>query len=261
MTLTGTDLYADLRSPETRSAMLRFLTKTDRLTVFNGSARRLLVREGIAPEKISVIHQSVFFPESKERDFRAELHIGRRTKVCLLLGGIRRIKNFGYAISVLEKVRRCFPDLCLLIAGGVLEEKESLRLMRKSSGIPWIRFLGEVERREIPSLLGCADIVLNTSESESEANTVIEALSFGKTVIGRRISGNTSLLAEKTGFLFRNREELYEQILYILRNKKAATETGRRAKRFIATRFRLDREQQDYLRLYRETIDESSESA
>jgi len=74
--------------------------------------------------------------------------------------------------------------------------------------------------------------------------------------MGRHISGNASLLAEKTGFLFRNREELYKQILRILRNKKEASEAGRRAKRFIAARFRHDREQVDYLRLYRETANQ-----
>jgi glycosyltransferase involved in cell wall biosynthesis len=256
MTLTGTDLHADLKARETRTAVLRVLLKTDRLTVFNDSARRLLVREGIAPQKISVIHQSVFFPERKDRDFRDELHIGHSTKVCFLMGGIRRVKNFGYAFPVLEKVRKSFPDLCLLIAGGILEEEEFLRLTRKSKGRPWIRFLGEVSRKEIPSLLSCADIVLNTSDSESEANAIVEALSFGKVVVGRHISGNTSLLDEKTGFLFRNREELYEQILHVLRNKREAAETGRRAKRFIAARFRRDREQADYLRLYKETADQ-----
>jgi glycosyltransferase involved in cell wall biosynthesis len=253
LTLTGTDLHADLKKRETRAEVLRVLAKTDRLTVFNDSARRRLVREGFAPEKISVIHQSVFFPGRKDRDFRTELHIGRRTKVCLLMGGIRRIKNLGYAFPVLERVRKHFPDLCLLIAGGVLEDEEFLRLRRKCNGRTWIRFLGEVSREEIPALLSCADIVLNTSESESEANAVVEALSFGKVVIGRRISGNASLLAEETGVLFRNREELYEQILRILRNKKEATQIGRRAKRFIAARFRRDCEQADYLHLYRET--------
>jgi glycosyltransferase involved in cell wall biosynthesis len=246
----------DLKTPETREAVLYVLAQANRVTVFNDAARRLLIREGVAPEKLSVIHQSVFFPERKERDFRAELYIGRKTTVCLLIGGIRRIKNFGYAFPVLEKVRKNFPDLCLLIAGGVLKEAEFLRLTRKSSGMPWIRFLGEVSREEIPSLLSCANIVLNTSDSESEANAVIEALSFGKVVVGRRISGNISLLAEETGFLFRNREELYEQILRILRNKREATEIGRKAKRFIAARFRRDREQVDYLRLYRETADQ-----
>lgn len=255
-TLTGTDLHVDLRTPETRGAVLRVLAGADRLTVFNDKALRLLIREGVAPEKISVIHQSVFFPERRERDFRSELHIDRKTKVCLLMGGIRRIKNFGYAFPVLEKARNTFPDLCLLIVGGVLEEKEFLRLTRKSSGRPWIRFLGEISREEIPSLLGCADIVLNTSDSESDANAVMEALTFGKVVVGRRVSGNTSLLAGGTGFLFSNRKELHEQILHILRNKQEAKATGRKAKRFITTRFRRDQEQVDYMRLYRQTADQ-----
>ncbi|MBM4312420.1 MAG: glycosyltransferase family 4 protein [Deltaproteobacteria bacterium] len=256
MTLTGTDLYVDLKTKEKRETVLRVLAKSDRITVFNDPARRLLIREGIAPQKITVIHQSVSFPERQERDFRSELHIGRRTQVCLLMGGIRRIKNFGYAFPVLEKVRIRFPDLCLLIAGGVLEEEEFRRLTRKSRDRPWIRFLGEVSRKEIPSLLSCVDIVLNTSDSESEANAILEALSFGKVVVGRRISGNASLLNDKTGYLFRNKKELHELILRILRDKKEARETGLRAKRFIASRFHSDREQADYLRLYRETADQ-----
>ena len=255
MSLTGTDLHLDLKTRGQREAVLRVLTRSDRLTVFNDSARRLLVREGIAQRKITVIHQSVSFPEVKERDFRSELRISRGTKVCLLMGGIRRVKNYGYAFPVLEKVRKNFPDLCLLIAGGVLEEEEFLRLKRKSSGRPWIIFLGEVSREEVPSLFSCADIVLNTSNSESEANGILEALSFGKLVVGRRISGNASLLDGKTGFLFRNRHELQEAILHILQNKKEARQTGRRAKSFIASHFHRNREKADYLRLYHETAD------
>lgn len=141
----------------------------------------------------------------------------------------------------------------LLIAGPVLNEAEFLRLNRKRRGRTWIRFPGEIPREEIPSLLKCADIVLNTSNSESGANAVMEALALGKAVVGRRISGNASLLTEDTGFPFRNREELYEQILCILRNRKETTEIGRKAKRFISAGFCRDREQVDYLRLYRVT--------
>jgi glycosyltransferase involved in cell wall biosynthesis len=252
-TLTGTDLHEDLRTPGRRETVLSVLAQTDRLTVFNDAARRHLLREGVNTGKISVIHQSVNFPKRKERNFRNELHIGRKTRVLLLVGGIRRIKNFAYAFPVLERVRENFPDLSLLIAGPVLEEAEFLRLKRKSRGRPWIRFLGRVPREEITSLLQCADIVLNTSDSDSEANAVMEALAFGKALAGRRIPGNASLLTDETGFPFRNREGLYKQILRILRDKKEAAEIGRKAKRFIAARFSHDREQAGYLRLYGET--------
>jgi L-malate glycosyltransferase len=252
-TLTGTDLHVDLKTPKTREALLCVLKQADRLTVFNDMARHHIVREGITPGKISVIHQSVSFPERKERNFRTELNIGSKTTVFLMIGGIRRIKNIGYAFPVLEQIREHFADFCFLIAGPVLDETEFLRLNRKRLERPWIRFIGEIPREEIPSLLMCADIVLNTSNSESEANAVMEALAFGKAVIGRRISGNASLLTEETGYPFCNRRELYEQIFRILRNKKEAKQIGRRAKRFIAARFHRNREQEDYLRLYSET--------
>ena len=40
--------------------------------------------------------------------------------------------------------------------------------------------------------------------------------------------------------------------LRILLSKKEATEIGRKAKQFISARFHREREQADYLRLYRE---------
>jgi len=254
-TLTGTDRHVDLRTPRSRAAVLRVLARSDRLAVFNEAARRLIVREGTTPEKISVIPQSVHFPERRRRDFRAERGIGRQTKILLLMGKIRRIKNFGYAFPVLEKVREKVPDLCLLIAGGVLEADEFRRLQRRSGGRPWIRFLGEIPRAEIPSLLECADIVMNTSDSESDANAVMEALAFGKAVVGRRIPGNTSLLTECAGFLFTNRDELHALLLRLLQNGEEAAQAGRRAKRLMAARYCRDREQVDYLRLYSRTAD------
>jgi len=259
LTLTGTDLYVDLKVPEKRERILRILRQADRLTVFNAGARQRLLRQNIAPGKISVIHQSVFLPEGRTRNFRRELHIGPKTRVFLLAGGIRRVKNIGYAFPVLERVRRDFPDLCLWIAGPVLEEDEFIRLSRYRKGRAWIRFLGEIPRKEIPSLFRCADIVLNTSISESEANTVMEALSLGKAVVGRRICGNASLLTEDTGFLFRNREELYKQILRVLRNKEETRGIGRRARRYISAVFCRDKEQMEYLRLYRLTAGENGD--
>ncbi len=253
-TLTGTDLHVNLKLPGQRELLLDVLKQSDRLTVFNDGALRILLRERIAPGKISVIHQSVFFPARRERDFRAELKIGRRAPVFLLMGGIRRVKNFGYALPVLERVRQSFPDLALLMAGPVLEEAEFYRLKRKCRARPWIRYLGEVPREEIPSLLACVDIVLNTSHSESESNTVLEALSCGTAVVGRRIPGNASLLTEETGFLFRNRKELEEQILRLLEHPQEAGQRQRHAADFIARNFSPGREGGAYLQLYGELI-------
>ncbi|MEW6334019.1 MAG: glycosyltransferase, partial [Thermodesulfobacteriota bacterium] len=255
-TLTGTDLHADLREPRRRRAVLHVLARSEGVTVFNEAARRLIVREGVNRERISVIPQSVHFPESRRRDFRAEWGIGRRTKVLLLMGGIRRIKNFGYAFPVLEKVREKVPDLCLLLAGGVLETEEFHRLQRRSGGRPWIRFLGQIPRAEIPSLLECADIVMNTSDSESDANAVMEALAFGKAVVGRRIPGNISLLTDCAGFLFSGRDELHALLLRLLQNGEEAAQAGRRAKQLMAARYGRHREQVDYLRLYGWTADQ-----
>lgn len=68
-------------------------------------------------------------------------------------------------------------------------------------------------------------------------NDVMEALDFGKAVAGRRIPGNTSLLAQCNGFPFNLREEHDVLCLRLCKNRQEAVQAGRRAKRLIAARF------------------------
>ena len=249
-TMTGTDLYADLKEHSRRKVILDVLRNSEGVTVFNEQARRLLCEQGIRPEGITVIHQSVRLPEGISVDFRKYLQIEQSATVFLLLGSIRRVKDPGLALGILEEVRKRSPGIHLIIAGSVMEEREFHKLrfwMEK----PWVTYLGEVSRAHVRALLMSVDVVLNTSLSESESNAVLEALSCRRIVLGRDIPGNASILTDETGFMFRNRKELYDQIIYIMENPDKLEAKRRKAEQLIKNGFSAQREKAEYLALYR----------
>ena len=256
-TMTGTDLYVDMETSERREDILRVLKHSERITVFNTQARSALLEQGIDRRKISVIHQSVLFSDTREMDYRKQLNINRKDAVFLLLGGIRKIKDFFYALPALEGARRRFPDIRLIIAGPIIEREEFETIRAWYAGKPWVTYIGEVPRAHIRSLLKNINVLLNTSSSESEANAVLEAMSMGRIIIARDIPGNASLL-RATGVLFRNEGELQESIIRMLERRNEWGAIGERARQHVARAFSPAREQAGYLAAYKKCVTRTS---
>jgi L-malate glycosyltransferase len=251
ITMTGTDIYGDLESADTREEVLQVLGASARITVFNTQARSVLFHCGIDRRTVSVVHQSVSLPANAETDWRERLGIDREAPVFLLLGGIRRIKDFSFALTALAESRKRFPTLRLLIAGPVIEPEEFAKIQTWCTGRSWVALLGEVPRREIRALFATGDVLINTSRSESESNAVLEAMSRGKIVIARDIPGNASLFGGDRRFLFRDARELQDVIDHVLTDRRGWDRYGAQARRRITRSFSPAREQAGYLRAYR----------
>jgi L-malate glycosyltransferase len=249
-TMTGTDLYIDLHTESKTSPVKEVLINSQAVTVFNEDGFSVLRCEKIPEDKIYVIHQSPFLPDVPVVDLRKELGISERSIVFLLAGAVRRVKNYGLAVDVLKRIRGEHPLMHLLIAGAAGEEDEFQRVRRKISGEDWITYLGEVPRTSMRSLYHSVDAVLNTSDSESENNVIIEAMSCGCIVIGRDIRGNHSLLEKNTGFLFRSEEELKEIIIHVAENLDRLEFLKDRVKYFAETNFSFALEKKSYIELY-----------
>jgi L-malate glycosyltransferase len=249
-TLTGTDISRDIKLPGRKEIIGEVLRHSDWITVFNEQAKATLKKENAPAERVAVIHQSVCLPPSAAMDYRRNLQIGRKITLFLLLGAIRSIKNYPYALRGLQKVRKTHPCIHLILAGPVLEEEAFSKIRAMIDGRAWVSYIGETPRNRIRSLLNAADIILNTSASESESNAILEALSLGKIVIGRAIPGNASLLTEQTGFPFRNSHDFYEKIIHVLTHPDHLKRIRRQAKQYIQDHFHPDLEQAGYLHIY-----------
>ena len=253
-TLTGTDINVDLRNPERRRIIKEVLDASDLVTVFNDHALSVLIKNGVRRRKIRVIHQSVLMPKAQTVDYRALYNVGTNERIFLMSGGIRRVKRVGYAIDTLSQVKKVRPEIRLFIAGLVLEQEEYQRIAKRIRHLPWVHYLGQVPREHMPSLLKSVDIVLNTSASESEANAILEAFYFQKPVVARSIPGNSSLLTKETGFLFRNKKEFCEKILYVIDHPAALSRVRKAVERLMRTTFSFAGESSGYASVYETLI-------
>lgn len=249
-TLTGTDLYADIHAEAKKTRIREVLAHSRAITVFNDDALAVLRQESVPEDRIHVIHQSPFLPEAPVVDLRKTLGISAASAVFLLVGAVRRVKNYGMAVDVLKSARSRCRSIRLLIAGAVKEEDEFRKLRGKISGEDWITYLGEVPRKSMRSLYRSVDAVLNTSDSESENNATLEALSSGCIVIGKNIRGNQSLLKEDTGIIFQSEEELEKIIVHVAENRNQLDFLKVRAKIFAETNFNFASERKAYIELY-----------
>jgi len=253
-TLTGTDINVDLKNPERRRIIKEVLDVSDQVTVFNDHALSVLIKTGIQPSKIRVIHQSVLMPKGQAMDYRTLYGVTENERVFLMSGGIRRVKRIGYAIDTLSQIKKVRPEIRLFIAGLVLEQEEYQRIAKRIRHLPWLNYLGQVPREHMPSLLKSVDVVVNTSASESEANAILEAFYFQKPVVARSIPGNSSLLTNKTGFLFHNKKEFYEKILYVIDHPAGLARVRKEVERLMRTTFSFAGERSGYASVYETLI-------
>lgn len=187
--LTGTDLYADLRTSAPACDSVRL---ADRLVVLQPA--------GIAelPEgergKARVIYQSV------SDDLRAlrgtgSGRPGTEFRVCVL-GHLRPVKDpFRAALAA----RRLPASSRVRIAhvGGALSPAMAERACREEARNPRYRWVGERPRREALRVLAGSQLLALTSKMEGGANAISEAVVLGVPVVASRISGSVGLLGEE----------------------------------------------------------------
>ncbi|MGH7847227.1 MAG: glycosyltransferase [Candidatus Binatia bacterium] len=121
----------------------------------------------------------------------------------LVLGSVGRldpVKDFNTLLCGFAAASRRFPKTHLAIAGGG-PLADSLKKAAGALGIDGsIHWLGE--RDDIPSLMRCFDVFVQTSLFEGMSNTILEAMASGLPVIATDTGGNGELVvAGENGIL------------------------------------------------------------
>ena len=181
VTLTGTDLYRDIR---TSKRAQRSLEMADRLIVLQ--PRGLDELPARLRAKGRVVIQSA--EPTRPRPPRS----GRTFDVCVL-GHLRHEKDpFRAALAL----RRLPADsrLRLTHAGRALSEGMERRAKALMLREPRYRWLGEVSAGRARRLLARSRLLVLSSRLEGGANVISEALADGVPVLASRIPGSVGLL-------------------------------------------------------------------
>ncbi len=103
----------------------------------------------------------------------------------------------------------------------------------------------------MPAVLASIDVAVNTSDSESLSNVILEAMAAGLPVVAYNVGGNAELLSHQGGALIPagNETSFADAVQNLLTDPALRQQLGRNALQFAQENFSLDRVRQRYLEL------------
>ena len=253
VTLTGTDVYqalSDQRSLEIHGA----LRGASRLVAFHACVKRRLAEHlPSLEERTMVIPQGVELPAHTVAGGRGA------TFTFLLPAGIRPVKNVLFPLQPLAALHAVYPQVRLLLVGPVLDTAYAAEVMEALEGHAFARYLGGVGHDAMGDLYRAADVVLNSSLVEGGmANSVLEALAYGKPLLVTDIEGNRSLINEcVTGLLYRDAGEFRAKAELLLTDEHLREKLGKNGKALVRDKYPPEKEGDAYLKLYQSILQES----
>ncbi|MET3728621.1 glycosyltransferase involved in cell wall biosynthesis [Fictibacillus halophilus] len=249
ITSGGTDLNHSLIEDEER--YLPLLRKAKAITVFTQQAKHVLVEDyGLSENIVHVIPQSIFLPSTYPNSEVFTLPDGNPK--LLLPAGIRPVKDVLFALQSMIRLSNDFSNLVLLIVGANLDSEEFSRVKEAENKYDWLHYLPEVELSRMKKLYEWGDVVLNTSISEGQPTSLLEAMSFRKPVIARDNAGNASIIQHGiNGLLFQTQEELYHSIKKVITNQVMYKQFSDKGYQTIEENHTMKKEIDSYMELYK----------
>ena len=257
VTCTGTDANHDLDDPSRAEVVRKVLNGAGRVTVFHSSiADRILTVMPAVRERLTVVPQSVDLPMSEAFDLAAHWPLPAGRILFALPAGIRGVKNPTLPLAPLGRLVNALPEIRLVYVGPVLDPVVGQGLERDLAARPWARHIGAVPHAQMGSLLSQADIVVNCSLSEGGmANSVLEALWFGRAVLASDIEGNRSVIEHgRTGLLFRDEADFEGGAAALARDPALRERLGRAGREFTVRKYPPGQEVEGYRQAYRGLI-------
>lgn len=171
------------------------------------------------------------------------------------VGRLELVKDYVTLIQAACEVMKSELSAQLLFVGDG-SQRNALMVLSKSLGIEGrTHFIGS--RSDIPAVMNAIDIFVLTSVREGASNTILEAMSCGKTVIATSVGDDSYLVKDgETGYLVRvgGIEEISKKIKVLLCDKAKRDTLGNSGRERAAKGFSLDGMVSSYQTLYSEAI-------
>ncbi|MFO0752901.1 MAG: glycosyltransferase [Thermodesulfovibrionales bacterium] len=236
-----------------------FLRFADRVVAVSEGQKEKILRLGVAPERVSVIHNGISLAApAPPSSCSLRREMGMQDAGCLVVsaGRLSIEKNFSGLIDAAALLVKKEPSLRFVVFGeGVL--RRPLERQVREAGLRG-RFFLPGFREELASLLREADIFVLPSFTEGLPNVVLEAYAQKKPVVATAVGGVPEVVRHGSdGFLVRPGEtgRMAEYILALARNPQLREEMGARGYRHLEERFTFETQTRKYEGLYREVYE------
>lgn len=166
------------------------------------------------------VMETPFFDETEEKDSSVYASRLQDKKYILYYGGFEPRKGVLLIANIVERLQKKYPDHYIVFIGHdcISRKGSTLKSMRermKNADREKIIILDELPHKSLYPIIENAEIILNPSYMENLSNACIEAMAFGKIVVGTRGASFEQLIEDgKSGFLSEigDAESLYDSI-------------------------------------------------
>lgn len=240
-----------------KKAATRFANRADLVIAPSLSIKKILIKRGVTAP-IEVVPTGIDlekFKSGKREETRKKLGIGEEEKVILNVGRVEAEKNvdllFEAAVEVILKNKK----VKLVFVGNGSKIKELSQKAKEKNIEDQVIFVGEVKYQDVQDYYSIGDIYLQTSTSETQGMTTLEAMAAGVPVVAVRATGVVDQIKDgENGRLVKeNKKEIVTAVEDFLKNNKKRKEIIRRARNFVEN-FSQEKSAQKVLTFYEKLI-------
>lgn len=239
----------DLMTPAQFRSQAAAFRWCDAVVCNSQAAADRLVASGLSADKIAVVGNALL----GEAFASPPAALPRRPGV-VRVGMVARMnhayKNHSGFLRIAAQIHPRIPNAEFVLVGdGPLRpelEREAANLGLGNSAI----FLGD--RQDIPAILASLDLAVNTSDSESLSNVILEAMAAGLPAVAYKVGGNSELLSDHRGALIPagNESAFANALEKLMLDSVIREKLGANARSFAQQNFSLERVRQRYEDLY-----------
>ena len=177
------------------------LQNSDALVAESPASKRHMTRHyDVDPADISVIPCGVdverFHPQDKFRA-RADLSLPAVAPILLFVGRLQPSKGIDTLLRAATEIRRDRPDVCVLVVGGGLDERDEqetaelkrLQQLGSELGLNNVRYIKAQPQETLAQYYAAADVFVMPSHYESFGMVVLEAMACGTPVVASEVGG------------------------------------------------------------------------
>jgi len=204
----------------------------------------------ITPQKISVIPHGdykFFVPEETMTKTQAKeaLGIPMNYKTVLFFGAIRPNKGLDNLLLALPRVKRCIPNVKLLIVGEPCENYKKYAEIIERENVKENVFeqLDYIPNHAVSQYFFASDLVVLPYNEITQSGVLQIAYAFGKPVVATAIGGFNEAIEEgKSGFLVppHDIEALADRIVEVLQSEEKMEKMGQYSRYLADTKYSWD---------------------
>lgn len=233
-----------------------FWGRADRVVAISDAVRSILIRDGLDPERVPVIHSGIdvdAVAATRSEGAREAAGLPLDRPLAVATGALVDHKDHRTLVAAAAQARPFAPDLLWAVAGegplrGALEQQIADLGLTDT-----VRLLGHLAD-PLP-LVASADCFVTSSKEEGLGTAMLDAMALGCPVAATAGGGIPEILADETGLVvpIQDAAALGDAVVRIVGNRALASDLGERG-RVRVGKFSARRMAEAYLALYRSLV-------